>query len=115
VSNIADIFQLLFHLKKLADIRLSSPCCYFESSTETQSKFNDKAMSISITPIILNETEQEVQKTCKMLPRISEKKHQCWPHEKCMTMHHADAHMSKLPDWVTTVLATDYFDLPITD
>lgn len=67
-------------------------------------------MSISITPIILNETEQEAQTTCKILPRISEKKHQCWPHEKCMTMQQAG-----LPDWVTTVLATDHFDLPITD
>jgi len=72
-------------------------------------------MSVSITPIILNETEQEAQTTCKMLPLISEKKHQCWPHEKCMTMQHPDAHMAKLPDWVTMVLATDHFDLPITD
>ena len=72
-------------------------------------------MSISINPIISNEIEQEVQETPKMLTRIPEKKHQCWPHEKCMTTQHPAVNITRLPDWVTMVLATDHFDLPITD
>ncbi|MDN3549403.1 hypothetical protein [Mucilaginibacter aquaedulcis] len=67
-------------------------------------------MSISITALVSEKTEQDAQTTCKRMIRIPENKYYCLTLEKKLIMQHTE-----LPAWVTRVLATDHVDLPITD
>lgn len=60
---------------------------------------------------LLAEFDHEMGTTRRLLERMPDEKFDWKPHEKSMTLGGLATHLSNLPNWGTTILADDSYDL----
>jgi uncharacterized damage-inducible protein DinB len=66
---------------------------------------------MTIAEVLLFDYDAEIQNTRRILERIPEDKPDWKPHEKSMPMGRLAVHVSRLPDFATTILTTDDLDM----
>ena len=66
---------------------------------------------MTIAEVLLLDYDAEIQNTRRILERIPEDNPQWKPHDKSMPIGRLAVHVSRLPDFATTILTTDNLDL----
>ncbi len=66
---------------------------------------------MTIAEVLLLDYDAEIQNTRRILERIPEDNPQWKPHDKSMPIGRLAVHVSRLPDFATTILTTDDLDL----
>jgi uncharacterized damage-inducible protein DinB len=69
--------------------------------------------NMEIIPILLNELEQEAQRTRKMFAVVPDNKYDWRPHPKSMTIKDLVTHIADLPNWVGLAIETDGLDFAV--
>lgn len=70
---------------------------------------------MNLSDALVAEFSQECSSTKKLLERLPEDKLPWKPHEKSMTLSRLATHLSEIPEWASTIMGSDVFDMGSVD
>ena len=75
----------------------------------------NKLKAMLLKELLLNEFDQEVKTTRKMLERVPDDKFDWKPHPKSMSIKQLSIHIAELPGWMTMAINTNELDFAKSD